>query len=114
MTDDDAKAYIDAIKATHRPLFDRVSGLIHETFPDVTVGIAYKMPAFKVGACSLYVGVWSHGLSIYGWADGRDGGFTDRHPEMTSGKGTIRIPLSAADEITDDELRNLVQLALTA
>lgn len=111
---DDATAYIDAIKATHRPLFDRVSRLIHETFPDVTVGIAYKMPAFTVGKCSLYVGVWSHGLSIYGWADGRDGGFTERHPQMTSGKGTIRIPLAAADEISDDEIRDLVREALAA
>ena len=112
--DDDVRAYIDAIKPTHRPLFDRLSGLIYEAFPEATVGIAYKMPTFKVGGCSLYVGVWSHGLSIYGWADGRDGGFSLRHPEMTSGKGTIRLPLAAGDLIADDELRDLVRGALAA
>lgn len=111
---DEVRAYIAAIKPTHQPLFGRVSGLIHEIFPDVTVDIAYKMPVFKVGGRSLNVGVWSHGLSIYGWLDGRDGGFTLRHPEMTSGKGTIRLPLTAADAISDDELRALVREALAA
>ncbi len=43
--------HLDAIAPEHRPQFDR-----------------------------LHVGVWQHGVSIYGWQEGRDAGFTARHP----------------------------------
>ncbi len=60
----------------------------------------------------LYVGVWKHGVSIHGWDEGRDAGFIDRHPVMTSGKGTIRLRPQDADGISDDELCALVRGAL--
>ena len=64
------------------------------------------MPTYEVGKRRLYVGVWKHGISLYGWGAGEDAGFTDRHPELSSGKGTIRITPAAAEQITDDELRS--------
>jgi hypothetical protein len=56
--------------------------------------------------------VWRHGVSIYGWQQGRDAGFTARHPELKSGKGTIRLRPEDAAAIGDDELRDLVRAAL--
>ena len=105
----EAQTYIDAIAPEQRPLFDRMDGLIREIHPDAEVVLSYKMPTYKVGKRRLYVGVWKHGISLYGWGQGEDAGFTDRHPELSSGKGTIRLSPEAAEHIADDELRDLVR-----
>jgi uncharacterized protein YdhG (YjbR/CyaY superfamily) len=110
--DEAVQAYIDAIVPEHRPLFDRVQGLILEEHPDAQVVISYQIPTYKVGRRRLYVGVWKHGVSLYGWQEGDDGGFTARHPELRTGKGTIQLRTEAAADISNDELRGLVRAAL--
>lgn len=105
-----AQAYIDGIPAEHRPLFDRVHRLVLEVHPEAAVVVSYKMPTYVVARHRLHVAVWTHGVSIYGYDRS---GFTERHPELTSGKGTIRLTPKAAEHITDDELRALVRAALT-
>jgi hypothetical protein len=114
MTDIDqaARAYIDGIDAGHRPLFDRVHRLILEAEPRASVVMSYGIPAYRSGMRRLYVGAWQHGLSLYGWQQDRDGGFTARHPELTSGKATIRLRPQDAAAISDDELRDLARAAL--
>ena len=87
--DPDARAYIDAIPAEHRPLFDRVHRLILEVHPDAEVVFAYRMPTYKVEMRRLYVGVWKHGVSLYGWGEGEDGGITARHPELQLREGHV-------------------------
>jgi uncharacterized protein YdhG (YjbR/CyaY superfamily) len=111
--DQAAQEYIDAIPPEHRALFDRMHGLVLEVHPDAEVGISYGIPTYKVGKRRLYVGVWKHGISLYGWGEGEDAGFTARHPELSSGKGTLRITPAAAGDITDDELRALVTGSLS-
>jgi len=56
--------------------------------------------------------VWKHGVSLYGWGHDRDGGFSARHPELTTSKGTIQLRPAAAARIPDGELRELVRAAL--
>jgi uncharacterized protein YdhG (YjbR/CyaY superfamily) len=110
--DDDVQAYIDAIPPEHRALFDRVHRLILDVHPEANVGISYAIPTYKVERARLYVGAWKHGISLYGWGQGRDGGFIDRHPDLKTGKGTIRLRPEDADEIPDDEFRELIRAAL--
>jgi uncharacterized protein YdhG (YjbR/CyaY superfamily) len=110
--DDAVRDYIDAIAPEHRPLFDRIHGLILEAHPDAAVVLSYQIPTYKVGRRRLFVGVWQHGVSIYGWQQGRDGGFTARHPGLQTSKGTIRLRPEDAAGIGDDELRDLVRAAL--
>jgi uncharacterized protein YdhG (YjbR/CyaY superfamily) len=112
--DDAVRDYVDAIPSEHRPLFDRLHRLILEVHPDASVVISYQIPTYKVGRNRLYLGVWKHGVSIYGWRQGRDAGFTARHPELITGKGTIQLRLDDAAGISDDELRDLVRAALAA
>ena len=106
------QAYIDGIAPEHRPLFDRLHRLILAAHPDAAVILSYQIPTYKVGNRRLYVGVWKHGVSIYGWQ--RDGGFTSRHPALTTSKGTIQLRPEDAAGIPDDELRELVRAALDA
>jgi uncharacterized protein YdhG (YjbR/CyaY superfamily) len=110
--DETVRGYIDAIPAGHRPLFDRLHRLILAAYPDAAVVLSYKMPAYKVGSCRLYVGAWKHGVSIYGWQQGHDGGFTARHPELKTSTGTIQLRPEDAAGIPDEELRDLVRSAL--
>jgi uncharacterized protein YdhG (YjbR/CyaY superfamily) len=110
--DDDVRAYIDGIAAEHRPLFDRVHGLILEAHPEAVVTIAYTIPTYRAGRRRLHVGTWRHGLSIYGWPADRDAGFAARHPELLSGKRTLRVRPRDAAALSDDELRSFLAAAL--
>jgi uncharacterized protein YdhG (YjbR/CyaY superfamily) len=112
--DEAVRAYIDGIDPAHRPLFDRVHRLILAAHPDAAVVLSYQMPTYKVGRRRLCVGAWQHGISIYGWQQDRDAGFTDRHPELRTSKGTIRLRPQDAAGITDDDLGGLVSAALDA
>jgi uncharacterized protein YdhG (YjbR/CyaY superfamily) len=110
--DDDVRDYINAIPAGQRPLFDRLHRLVLEAHPDATVVLSYQMPTYKVGRRRLFLGVWKHGVSIYGWDQGRDAGFTARHPELKTSKGTIQLRPDDAAAIPDDEFRDLVRAAI--
>jgi len=110
--DNAVRSYIDAISPEHRPLFDRLHRLILEVRPDATVVLSYEMPTYKVGRNRLFLGVWKHGVSVYGWRQGRDAGFTDRHPALKFSKGTIRLRPEDAATIPDDELRALFRVVL--
>lgn len=79
-------------------------GLILEKHPDTEVRLSYKMPTYQVGERSLIVGVWKHGLSLYGWEFGRDGGFSGRHGDLMGAKGTLKLTEKAAAGIDNDEL----------
>lgn len=106
------REYIDAIAPEHRPLFDRLHRLILEACPDATVVLSYQLPTYQVGARRLHVGAWKHGVSLYGWQQGGDAGFTSRHPGLRTGKGTIRLRPEDAEGIADDEFRDLARAAL--
>jgi uncharacterized protein YdhG (YjbR/CyaY superfamily) len=110
--DDAVRHYIDAIAPEHRPLFDRLHRLVLEVHPDAAVVLSYQMPTYKVGRNRLFLGVWKQGVSIYGWRQGHDAGFTARHPELKTSKGTIRLRPADAAAIGDDELRELMRAAL--
>jgi len=106
--------YIDGIAPEHRPLFDRLHRLILAAHPDAAVVLSYQIPTYKVGSRRLYVGAWKHGVSIYGWPQGREAGFTSRHPASKTSKGTIQLRPEDAAGISDEELGGLVRAALDA
>jgi hypothetical protein len=110
--DEGVRAYIEAIDPSQRPLFDRLHGIMLGEHPDAEVALSYGMPVYRVGKRRLNLGVWKHGVSVYGWRADRDGGFVARHPRLSSGKGTIRIRTKDAAQISDDELRALLGGAL--
>ena len=109
--DDAVQAYVEGVPAQHRALFDRVHGLILAARPDAAVSISYGIPTYQAGGRRLYLGAWKHGVSLYGWGQDRDGGFGARHPDLVTGKGTIRLRPEDADAISDGELQALVEAA---
>ena len=106
------QSYIEGVDPAYRPLFDRMHRLIMAAYPEADVALSYQIPAYKVGKRRLYVGAWQHGISIYGWGQDRDGGFTERHHELRTSKGTIRLRPQDAAAIPDEELSALVGAAL--
>ncbi|GGV12346.1 hypothetical protein GCM10010260_58750 [Streptomyces filipinensis] len=109
---DSVQEYVDSIAPRHRSLFDLVSGLILEEFPQASVALSYGMPTYRAERRRLHIGVWQHGVSIYGWGTDRDGGFSSRHPALISGKATIRLRSTDMADVTDHELRALIRAAL--
>src|SRR3954451_19272232 len=110
--DEAVRSYIDAVDPAYRPLFDRVHELIMAAHPEATVVLSYRIPTYKVGERRLFVGAWQHGISLYGWQQDRDGGFTERHPGLRTSKGTIRLRPQDAAALADGELFALVSAAL--
>ncbi len=106
------RAYIDAIPPEHRPLFDRLHELIVTAHPGAELTLSYRMPTYRAGKRRLFVGAWRHGISIYGWQQDRDGGFSARHPELVTSKGTIQLRPGDAAGISDDEFIGLARAAL--
>jgi uncharacterized protein YdhG (YjbR/CyaY superfamily) len=110
--DDAVRAYIDGIPSEYRPLFDRIDRLVADNVPAATVGISYRMPTYRVEKHRLHVGVWKHGISLYGWPQGQVDDFIARHPTLRTSKGTIQLGVDDAADVTDDELLGLVRAAL--
>ena len=110
--DEDLAAYIEGIPTAQRPLFDRLHTIVLAEHPDAEMALSYGMAGYRVGRRRLNLGVWKHGVSVYGWRNDRDGGFVARYPRLSSGKGTIRISPRDAEEISDEELRALLGGAL--
>jgi len=100
----DVQSYLDGIPTAHRPMWDRVERLVRALHPDVELRLTYGMPTFVVGEHRLPVGVWKHGLSLYGLDDSNDAGFIARHPELSSGRGTVKLPTQRAQDLSDEEL----------
>jgi hypothetical protein len=76
--DEAVGVYIEGIAAEHRPLFDRLHRLVLEAYPEAPVLLAYKMPAYKVGWRRLFLAAWKQRVSLCGWDQAPDGGFTAR------------------------------------
>jgi uncharacterized protein YdhG (YjbR/CyaY superfamily) len=112
MKNDAVRDYIESIAPEHRPLFDRLHRLVLELHPEVAMLMLYKMPAYKVGDRRLFIGVWKHGVSMYGWSKGGDAGFTARHPKLQTSTGTIQLRPEDAAAIHDDEFRDLIRAVL--
>jgi hypothetical protein len=114
--DADVRGYIDTIPEAHRPLFNRLHGLILSGGSgggcDVTVGMSYKMPTYRAGDRRVHLGVWKHGVSVYGWRKDDDGGFVARHPALKTSTGTIRLRPEDAAAISDEEFLGLFRGAL--
>ena len=70
------------------------------------------MPAYQARHRRLYVDAWKHGISVYGWPQDRDGGFTARHPEPVTSKGTIQLRPGDAAGIGDEEFLAPARAAL--
>jgi hypothetical protein len=110
--DADVQTYIDGIAPGHRPLFDRVHRLILGAYPEADVVLAYGMPTYRVGDRRLHMGVWRHGISLYGWDQAAGADLLSRHPDLLSGKGTLRLRSQDAADVTDEELGALVRASL--
>jgi uncharacterized protein YdhG (YjbR/CyaY superfamily) len=110
--DDAVQSYVEGIDPAFRPLFDQIHALVMAAHPEAAVVLSYRMPTYKVGKRRLYIGAWQHGISLYGWQQDRDGGFTERHPELRTSKGTIRLRPQDAAALADGELLALVRAAL--
>lgn len=105
--------YVNAIPPEQRALFDRIHRLILEACPEAQVVLSYKMPTYRLGARRLHLAVWKHGVSLYGWNQHGDGGFTARHPDMQTSTGTIRVRTDAGAAIPDQDFRDLARAVLT-
>jgi hypothetical protein len=99
--------YVDAIPATHRPLFDRLQALILGLYPQAEVGISYGIPTYRVGGRRVYLGLWKGGVSLHA-VDVAP--FKQRHPAIKTGKGSLNFKLT--DTLPEAEVQDVIRAAL--
>jgi hypothetical protein len=85
------REYTEHIEPEHRPLFNRLHGLILAEHPRRRGGLSYQMPTYKAGSRLLYLGAVHGGRPIYGWQADRHAGFSARHPRAQDQQGTIKL-----------------------
>jgi hypothetical protein len=112
-SDEAVRRYLDEMDSEYRPVFDRLHRLMVATCPDAELVLSYGMPTFRIGRRRLNVGAWHHGLSLY-VSPNRDGGFSARHPELASGRGTLKLRPADAAGVPDAEFQDLFRAALLA
>jgi uncharacterized protein YdhG (YjbR/CyaY superfamily) len=113
LMDEAVRRYRDEMDVKYRPVFDRLHQLVAATCPDAEVVLSYGMPTYRIGRARLNIGAWKHGLSLY-VSPTRDGGFSARHPDLATGKGTIRLRPGDAARVPDTEFQDLIRAALLA
>jgi hypothetical protein len=113
VTDEAVRRYLDEMDSESRPVFDRLHRLMVTACPDAELVLSYGMPTFRIGRRRLNVGAWQHGLSLY-VSPSRDGGFSVRHPELASGRGTLKLTPADAAGVPDAEFQDLFRAALLA
>jgi uncharacterized protein YdhG (YjbR/CyaY superfamily) len=109
---DDVQAYIDALDPAHRGLFDRLQRLIVEEIPDADVVISYQIPLYRRGR--RHVGLNARrpdGVTLTATSPDHIEEFHRRHPEFRTGKASIQFRL--ADELPEDDIREVVRRAVT-
>lgn len=110
--DDAVRTYLDAADPANLPSWERLARLVREVAPEAELVLSYGVPTFRVGRGRFHVGLWPHGVSLYGWRADDDGGFLVRHPRLRTGRGTIRMSADDVAGVRDDELAALVRGAL--
>jgi hypothetical protein len=113
VTDEAVRRYLDEMDSEYRSVFERLHRLMAATCPDAELVLSYGMPTFRIGRRRLNIGAWQHGLSLY-VSPNRDGGFSARHPELVSGKGTLKLRPADAAGVSDAEFQDLFRAALLA
>ncbi len=103
-------AYIEALPATHRPLFDRLHALILDELPEAEVVISYQIPLYRVGR--RHVGLnprRAGGLTLTTTSPDHIAEFKDRHPDFKTGKASIQLDFDR--ELPEADLRTVIRKA---
>ena len=106
--DQAVQSYIDAIPEMKRPLFDRLQSLILELYPDAEIVISYHIPTYKVGRGRVWLGLWKHGVSLYGVPIET---FQQRHSSIKTGKGSLNFKF--ADQLPEADIRDVIKRAMS-
>ena len=104
------RAYIKAIPASHRPLFDRLHGLILALHPDVDMAISYAVVRHRTSKGDVFLGIWKGGVSLHAVDSALIEEFKARHPKIKTGKGSLNFKVT--DEFTDAEVRKVIRRRL--
>jgi hypothetical protein len=106
----EVQAHIDALPATHRPLFDRLHALILDELPDAEVVISYRIPLYKVG--KRHVGLNTRradGVTLTTTSPEHIEAFRRAHPQFRTNKASIVFGLD--DEIPEEAVREVIRRA---
>ena len=87
--------YIASRPEDQQEVLRRVRGTIRKALPGAEEGIAYQIPAYKLGGDAvIYFAGWTEHLSLYPVGAGLVEAFGEEVSARVISKGTIKFPLS--------------------
>lgn len=99
-------AYIDALPAEHRPLYDLLHELAINTIPDVMVVFSYSMPAYLGAKDRISLSDGPRGVSLSARVPEPIAAFHVKHPNFKVGKISVLFP--PTEEVPVDDVAILI------
>jgi uncharacterized protein YdhG (YjbR/CyaY superfamily) len=103
------EAYIAAVPADQRALFERMHRLVLDELPEARVTISYNMPAYVVDGGRVSLSSGTAGVSLATTVPEPITAFKAKHKRFKTGKVTVQLPPDA--DLPEDDLRALVRAA---
>lgn len=101
------QTYIDAIPDSHRPLFDRLQGILLDLYPHAEISISYGIPCYKIGRKRLYLGLWKQGVSLHAIDPAF---FKAKHPKIKTGRGSLNF--KTTDDVHEADVQETIMAAV--
>ncbi len=103
--------YIAGYPADVQAVLNRLRALVHETVPEVSEKISYKMPGFFVDGMGLvWFGAYKHHIGMYPRTEKMEAALgAELQPHIAS-KGSLHFPLNQA--LPYDLIRRIIEQRL--
>ena len=92
-------------------MFDRLHGLILESYPEADVTISYQIPRYRIPSGRfVFLGIWKHGVSLHAVNFEVIAEYQELHPDIKTGKGSLNF--KTTDTFTDASVRKVLKKVL--
>ncbi len=107
---DEVQRYIDAVTDSRRALMERLQAIILALYPQATVKLWYRIPAYHLPTGWVALGYWKQGVSLYTNGPAHLAAFKAAHPKKRLRKGSINFSINAP--LPEDDIRIVITHAM--
>jgi uncharacterized protein YdhG (YjbR/CyaY superfamily) len=94
--------YIVQVTDERRLLFLKLQSLIYNLYPNAVASISYGIVKYSLPSGWGFLGYWKEGVSLYTGYIKALPDFVSKHPQIKTGKGSIKLKLT--DEIPWEDI----------
>ena len=108
---EEVEEYYKNLSTEKRKRLESIHDLITRIYSDIEISMKYKMPTFHLGKNWVAIANQKNYISLYTCSYDHISEFKRKHPKIKTGKGCINF--TDRDEIPNEDIKNVIQKALT-